>query len=147
MPDLLDSSAWIALGSASHVHRRRALQYWNEEAVREIGFCRVTSLALLRYLSNRKILAEAALGGAAAWLALRTWLATPGVVMLEEPPGLDDVLERWSGELAISGGHWTDAYLAAFAVASGCRLVSFDGDFARYPGLDFLHLVQPAEEN
>jgi predicted nucleic acid-binding protein len=35
---------------------------------------------------------------------------------------------------------WTDAYLAAFAITSGSRLVSFDADFARFPGLHFLHL-------
>ena len=35
---------------------------------------------------------------------------------------------------------WTDAYLAAFSFASGCRLVSFDADFRRFPGLNFLRL-------
>jgi predicted nucleic acid-binding protein len=40
------------------------------------------------------------------------------------------------------GNHrmWTDSYLAAFALASKSRLVSFDGDFNRFAGLDFLHL-------
>ena len=35
---------------------------------------------------------------------------------------------------------WTDSYLAAFALASKSRLVSFDGDFNCFAGLDFLHL-------
>ena len=35
---------------------------------------------------------------------------------------------------------WTDAYLAAFALSSGCRLAPFDADFSRVPQLDFLHL-------
>jgi predicted nucleic acid-binding protein len=30
--------------------------------------------------------------------------------------------------------------MAAFAISSQCRLVSFDGDFNRFAGLDFLHL-------
>jgi len=29
----------------------------------------------------------------------------------------------------------TDAYLAALAIANGCRLVSFDRDFERFGGL------------
>lgn len=37
-------------------------------------------------------------------------------------------------------GHWTDALLAAFALVGGSRLVSFDGDFARYAGLGFLKI-------
>jgi Tol biopolymer transport system component len=40
----------------------------------------------------------------------------------------------------VRAGKWTDAYLAAFASASDCRLVAFDGDFQRYPGVEFLHL-------
>jgi len=35
---------------------------------------------------------------------------------------------------------WTDAYLAAFAKAGGLRLVSFDGDFVHFDGLDLLRL-------
>ncbi len=35
---------------------------------------------------------------------------------------------------------WTDAYLAAFAVSGGLRMVSCDGVFHRFPGLEFLNL-------
>jgi hypothetical protein len=35
---------------------------------------------------------------------------------------------------------WTDACLAAFALASKSQLVSFGDDFNRFAGLDFLHL-------
>ncbi len=35
---------------------------------------------------------------------------------------------------------WPDAYLAAFAMAASLRLVSFDRDFSRFPGLNWLHL-------
>lgn len=49
-------------------------------------------------------------------------------------------LAEWSGSLDVRGGQWTDAYLAAFAAAGGHRLVAFDADFSRYPGLAFLHL-------
>jgi uncharacterized protein len=31
----------------------------------------------------------------------------------------------------------SDAYLAALAIESGCEWVSFDRDFARFPGLDW----------
>jgi predicted nucleic acid-binding protein len=98
------------------------------------------ALALLRHLTNPRILGDAALDGAGAWRALQAWLAVPRVAYLGEPAGVDELLGRWSGELDVRGGRWTDAYLAAFAAASNSRLVAFDGDFQRYPGVEFLHL-------
>ena len=72
---------------------------------------------------------------------MKVWLSQPGVRMLGEPSTLDEWLERWSTAYDSRGGNWTDAYLAAFAAAGGCRLVAFDNDFHRYAGLAFLHLV------
>lgn len=140
MPDLLDASTWVPLSAPDHVHYKRARRYWDEEAADEIVFCRVTALALLRHLTNPHILGKAALDGAAAWQALQTWLAVSRVVMVGEPPGIDDLLESWSREMKMHTGQWTDAYLAAFAVAGQYRLVAFDADFRRYPELDFLRL-------
>jgi hypothetical protein len=141
MPDLLDASVWVPLSAPDHVHYPRARRYWDEEAADTLVFCRVTALALLRHITNPRILREVALDGAAAWRALVTWLALPRVTVLAEPPGLDELLGRWGGEYDLRGGHWTDAYLAAFATASGCRLIAFDSDFRHYPGVDFLHLA------
>lgn len=140
MADLLDASVWLPLCAPDHVHHARARRYWNEEAGEELAFCRLTALALLRHLTNPRILGDAALGGAGAWRALETWLAVPRVRLLDEPVGLDEWLGRWSGQLDLRGAEWTDAYLAAFAAAGGCRLVAFDNDFQRYPGIQFLHL-------
>ena len=100
----------------------------------------VSALALLRYLTNPKILGPAALDSAAAWDALQIWLALPHVSFLPEPAGLNELLAQWAGKLDLRAGKWTDAYLAAFAAASDCRLVAFDSDFHRYPGVEFLHL-------
>ena len=140
MRDLLDASVWLPLSAPEHVHHARARRYWDEESANELVFCRVTALALLRHLTNAKILRDAALDGSAAWRALETWLAVPQVTLLGEPPGLGELLGQWAGQLDLRAGQWTDAYLAAFAAASGCRLVAFDGDFARFPGVEFLHL-------
>lgn len=140
MLDLLDASVWLPLSAPDHVHYPRARRYWEDEAASELAFCRVTALALLRHLTNPRILGESALDGGAAWRALGTWLALPQVTLLREPAGLDEILGQWAGQLDPRGGRWTDAYLAAFAAASDCRLVAFDRDFNRYPGVEFLHL-------
>ena len=141
MRDLLDASVWLPLSVPDHVHHTRALRYWREEASEEIDFCRITALALLRHLTYPRIVGPGALDGAGAWRALKLWLSQPGVRLLGEPSALDEWLERWSVACDPLGGNWTDAYLAAFAAASGCRLVAFDKDFRRYAGLAFLHLV------
>jgi predicted nucleic acid-binding protein len=52
------------------------------------------------------------------------------------------VLGGWASEVDFRGGHWTDAYLAAFAVSSGARLVTFDSDFGRFGGLACLRLAE-----
>lgn len=140
MPDLLDVSVWLPLCAPDHVHHRRALRYWEEESAEELAFCRVTVLGLLRHLTNPRILGERVLDTASAWNALEAWLAVPRVRLIDEPPGVDELLRGWSASLDIRGGAWTDAYLAAVAVAGGCRMVAFDSDFRRYPGLSFLHL-------
>jgi len=140
MPDLLDANVWVALSVTDHVHHQRSLDYWGASDVSEFAFCRVTQLALLRLLSNRHLLGDSALDGHAAWEALRVWRASPLVTYIEEPPALDEILGAWGGQLDVRGKQWTDAYLAAFATAAGVRLVSFDSDFARYPGLSWLHL-------
>lgn len=140
MRDLLDASVWLPLSAPDHVHYARARRYWDDEAASELMFCRITALALLRHLTNPRILGEASLDGGAAWRAVETWLALPQVTLLGEPPGLDELLGQWAGQLDVRAGRWTDAYLAAFAAASGCRLVAFDSDFHRYPGVEFLHL-------
>ena len=140
MPDLLDSSVWIPLCAPDHIHHVRARRYWEFEAAAEIAFCRITALSLLRQLTNRHVFRDDALDGKSAWRALETWLATTGVVFLPEPAGIEECLRQWSKYHDLQGGDWTDAYLAAFALASGCRLVAFDDDFRKYAGLDFIHL-------
>jgi uncharacterized protein len=141
MSDLVDASVWLPLCVPDHVHHARALRYWNQEAATPVVFCRATALALLRLLTNPRVLGKAALTGAAAWTLLERWLTLPETALLEEPPGVDELLGAWSRKIPLRGGDWTDAYLAAFARAAGCRLVAFDGDFDRYPGVKFLHLA------
>lgn len=141
MADLLDTSVWLALSAPDHVHHARARHYWDVQAAASLAFCRITALGLLRLLTNPRVLGDAALGGAAAWRALGIWLAQPRIVFAPEPPDLDTWLARWSTDLDPRGGAWSDAYLAAFAVAGGHRLVAFDRDFERYAGLDFLNLL------
>ena len=67
-------------------------------------------------------------------------MSLPDISWLREPVGLDDRYCALSCAPGFAHHLWTNAYLAAFAMVGNCRLVSFDADFKRFDGLDFLHL-------
>lgn len=139
MTDLLDVNVWLALVDENHVHHATAVAYWQSQAQDTMAFCRISLLGFLR-LATRKGVLGRTLTPEEAWAIVHRYLAEPGVVLLDEPAGIDEVFLRWISEPGFPTNHWTDAYLAAFAIASGCRLVSFDAGFDRYPGLERLHL-------
>lgn len=138
--DLLDTSVWLPLLAADHPHHHRATDYWMSEAASQAAFCRVTAMSLLRLLTNKTVMAHQVLTPQAAWQRYGDLRALPEVVFLREPDGLEQVLARWLQAPGIVPAQWTDAYLAAFAAVGNCRLVAFDADFRRFPGVAFLHL-------
>jgi hypothetical protein len=140
MADLLDVSVWLPLSAEGHVHHRQAREYWSVESAEQIAFCHVTMLALLRHLGNRRIMGPDVQTTGQAWKIYQRWRDLPEVVYAPEPDGVEQQLAEWSDTLKLGSGQWTDAYLAAFAAAGGHRLVAFDADFKRFPGLDLLHL-------
>ncbi|MFM9088677.1 MAG: PIN domain-containing protein, partial [Cyanobium sp.] len=67
-----------------------------------------------------------------AWAALQTFLALEQVDQVEEPP---ELVHHWArlGAVAQSAPKaWMDAYLAAFAIAGGYRLLTLDRDFRQH---------------
>lgn len=142
MSDLLDANVWVALVTADHVHHERALRYWQEESMESVAYCRVTALAFLRLVTNAHVMQHAVLTSDEAWALWQEWLLLPEVTFRDEPVGLDEQLGQFSRGMSIRPKLWTDAYLAAFAIAGNHRVVSFDGDFQKFPGLNLL-LLQP----
>ncbi len=138
--DLPDINVWLAFSVADHTHHLRARQYWYEEAADQLAFCRVTALGFLRLATLSAAMGGRPLTVRQAWQAYSEFRRLPEVRLVAEP----EDCEAWLGEWALGGRStprgWTDAYLAAFARAGGLRLVSFDGDFNQFEGLDFLRL-------
>jgi toxin-antitoxin system PIN domain toxin len=138
--DLPDVNVWLAFSVADHEHHQRARRYWYEESGDRLAFCRVTALGFLRLSTNAAAMGGQPLTVPQAWQAYQAFRDLPEVVLADEP----EDCEVWLGEWAL-GNHrasrqWTDAYLAAFARAGGFRIVSFDGDFTRFKGVDLLRL-------
>ena len=142
--DLSDVNVWVAIADPSHTHHLRAKQYWERKAAETVGFCRITMLGLLRILTNTQSEKGRRLTTGEAWSAYRSFFAGSSgeTVMLAEPPSFEHFYESLTDAPGFSPRLLTDASLAAWAMGSGARLVSFDGDFSRFPGLDWLHLTQ-----
>ena len=137
--DLLDINVWLALVDEGHRHHLSAARYWQESAHQPLSFCRVTMLGFLRLSTQAHVLSEQ-LSPQTAWATYQKFLSIPTIQFLPEPAKLDPAFSNLIQAPDFPHRPWTDAYLAAFALTSGCRLVSFDADFTRFPQLDFLHL-------
>lgn len=139
MNDLPDINVWLALIDRRHTHHRVASRYWDDPTVASRAFCRVTTNGFLRLCTHPKVV-PSPLSPHEAWITYQQFLATPGIRVLREPAGLDRQYCTLTCAPGFAHGLWTDAYLASLAMVSGCRLVSLDADFKRFPGLQFLHL-------
>ncbi|MDX6765478.1 MAG: TA system VapC family ribonuclease toxin [Candidatus Methylacidiphilales bacterium] len=137
--DIPDINVWLALVDQNHVHHASAVRYWEETADSQMAFTRVSMMGLLRLSTQPGVLSRT-LTAAEAWRTYHQLMATPGVTYLAEPASLETRFAALTTETDLPRRLWTDAYLAAFAMAGGSRLVSFDVDFNRFPGLNFLCL-------
>ena len=138
--DLPDVNVWLALGVPDHAHHERAKRYWDEESAAEVGFCRITALAFVRLCTRPAVMGNRPASVGEAWQGYLAFRELSGVVFLREPEGCERDLGHWASGSSPSCRLWTDAYLAAFARTEGCRLVTFDRDFERFPELDLLRL-------
>ena len=82
---------------------------------------------------------------AQAWAAVRSVAAQDAVGFEHEPDGIEEHLAALVVKRASSPGWWSDAYLAAFALAGGHRFATFDHGFRRFEGLDLILLADRDE--
>ncbi len=148
---LCDTNVWLALSLSDHMHHKVARD-WLEtiEEPASIQFCRATQLGLLRLLTNAAVLApygNPPLTNKEAWAVYEAFAADDRIVLrTNEPTGVET---RWK-DLAVhstaSPKLWMDAYLAAFALSGGCRMVTTDTGFRKFSDLDLVLLGEPTPE-
>jgi toxin-antitoxin system PIN domain toxin len=143
--DLLDTNVWLALMVPHHPHHGEAQTYWQTGTSEFLVFCRQTQIGLMRLLGNSAIMNAQPHTPAQSWAAYTTLSADRSVKMWADPPGLESEIARLTASVTWPAPMWSDAYLAAFAKTSHLRLVSFDRDFSRFPGLHWLHLTDPKD--
>jgi toxin-antitoxin system PIN domain toxin len=140
---LCDSNVWLALALGQHTHHGAASAWFGALGETEIAFfCRSTRISFLRLLTQHLAPGFQSLTNRQAWGVLDQLLEDEAVGFAAEPPDMDGVWRSLSDENAASPKKWMDAYLAAFAMAGGLRLVTFDSGFRSFEpgGLDLLLL-------
>jgi uncharacterized protein len=142
---LCDANVWLALALSEHVHQPIASDWLaTVDEPGSVFFSRSTQQALLRLLTNHTVLGaygNKPLTNHDAWAVYEAIARDDRVgIVAHEPPGLET---RWR-DLAVADSAspklWMDAYLAAFALGSGMRLVTLDAGFQQFPDLDLLLL-------
>lgn len=149
MPALLfDTSVWLAAIFEQHPFHSIARHPLQQATLKQPAvFCRATQQSVLRLISTAviaKTYGEPPLSNRGALMTLDALQTLPQVAWRDEPAG---VFGHWRTLAALDSTSpkvWMDAYLAAFAIAGGLRLVTLDSDFKNFvpQGLD-LALLTP----
>lgn len=151
MRHLCDSNVLLAFVLGNHPHHALSRKWFQSlDPEDTVGLCRSTQLSLLRLLTTEAILKKDTQTNSEAlsvWNALATHPRCEFI--FNEPMTLESL---WSGLAGLdkpSPKVWMDAFLAAFAMGHGLRLVTFDRGFESYrrKGLDLLMLTSRATRN
>ena len=131
MKALLDVNVWLPLAWDGHAASTVARDWLNSHKGCLI-FCRITQLALLRYLTNPNILGADCLSNRDAAVLIEALVQQPNVTVAAEPPDLAEFFPRLGETRNSNRNLWTDAYLAAFAIGGAFELVTSDRGFTRF---------------
>ena len=93
---------------------------------------RVTQMALLRLLTNSRVMGEDLRTPEQAISVYRELRSDERVQYAGEPADAESIWLSFMITPVANGSVWTDAWLAAFSLAHGSRLVSFDAGMQRW---------------
>ena len=145
---LFDTNVWLASVFTSHPFHQSAKQRLQQATPAEPAvFCRATQQSFLRLISTPallKIYGATGLTNRDAVVTHGALLALPQVCERAEPPGTPARWYRLASRDTASPKLWMDAYLAAFAMGSGLRMITLDQDFKQFvaQGLDLALMDQ-----
>jgi toxin-antitoxin system PIN domain toxin len=132
MTFLPDVNVWIALAVIEHEHHEPAAKWFESVGDNDLAFCRVSQMGLLRLLTNAHVMKDDQLTPSGAWQLSDRLFEQAKAIFEPEPEDLEEVWRGLTDTSKPQTNFWTDAYLAAFAQATGCTLVTFDRGVSRY---------------
>ncbi len=117
---------------------------WLETVVEpaSVFFCRATQQTFLRLITTAAVVGSYGYQPKTnhqAWSEYEALFVDSRIRFQErEPVGLEAYWRQFCSRGSASPKLWMDAYLAAFAVAGGYRMVTVDAAFAHFDGLDLI---------
>lgn len=118
-------------------HHHDSARSWLDDALSgaaTVGFSWLALLAFLR-LSTKIGLFPRPLTSDVAADRLDDWLAQPAAVVAEPTARHSSLLRQLLKAVGTGGNLVNDAHLAALAIEHRARIVSYDTDFLRFPGI------------
>lgn len=134
MTFLADVNFWVALEIDDHIHHAIAMDWVQEAPDNDLAFCRVTQKGFLRLLTNRHVMKGEPFTAPEAWRSYDMLRSNRRVRFANEPAGLEQAWRNLTRHPGIGPNFWTDAYLTAFAEASGFVVLTFDRELAKRAG-------------
>lgn len=141
---LPDINVWLALTLDLHSHHALA-RAWMRNTDTEAVFCRAAQQGLFRLLTTSLIMERYGvrpLTNKEAWTVFDGYLADGRIHYQDEPDGLQAVWRKLASRNSASPKLWMDAYLAAFSISGGLRLITTDKAFRQFNGLELLVLEE-----
>jgi toxin-antitoxin system PIN domain toxin len=141
---IADANVLLPLLTEGHAHREPANVWWEACDDADVGLSLLVRMALLRLLTNSRVMGSGTLRPSQAWGAVQCLIDDPRVTVVEQIPAAHAKL--WYDNIARrepTPDLWTDAWLAALAQAHDCEMVTFDRGFRSFPKLK-LRLLEPA---
>jgi uncharacterized protein len=146
--ELLDTNTWIALALETHPQHAAARRWYQAAPLTpgDLLFCRATEISFLRLITQEQVMKRCgvvAMTNDQAIDYLAGLYRDPAVTRVEEPPAVRSLWLDLAGSPHASPNVWMDAYLAAFAIAVGAEMVTFDRAFSSFASKGLrLHLLE-----
>lgn len=145
---LLDANVLIYAHVSTFSQHREARDWLDRQlsGFADVGLPWPSLLAFLRLVTNPRVF-ERPEPVADAWRQVRSWLTCESAWIPQPTDRHADVVSDLLALPGIHGNLIPDAHLAALAIEHGLTLCSTDGDFARFPGLNWLNpIAQPGRD-